>query len=133
MRVGDSIKFKDGRTGIVEDYDDKFYYVRDNNTNLVKVKKDVQDSKLSKLIGEVSTFTNNKNYDVLDFKKKLEENGFKVEYMENKSGTWQENNGEYYKDYDVKLEDGTHIFFRLIADDNFDSKEVIAYTNGKNW
>ena len=133
MRVGDSIKFKDGRIGVVEDYDDKFYYVRDNNTNLVKVKKSVQDSKLSKLISEVSTFTNNKNYDVLDFKKKLEENGFKVEYMENKSGTWQENNGEYYKDYDVKLEDGTHIFFRLIADDNFDSKEVIAYTNGKNW
>lgn len=39
MQVGDSIEFKDGRTGIVEDYDDKFYYVRDNNTNLVKVKK----------------------------------------------------------------------------------------------
>ena len=47
FNVGDSVKFKDGRTGIVEDYDDKFYYIKDNNTNIVKIKKNVKDEEFS--------------------------------------------------------------------------------------
>jgi len=39
MQVGDSIEFKDGRIGIVEDYDDKYYYVKDNNTKIIKILK----------------------------------------------------------------------------------------------
>lgn len=38
--IGDSVKFKDGRIGIVEDYDNKYYYVKDDNTNVHKVIKD---------------------------------------------------------------------------------------------
>ena len=42
LNVGDSISFKDGRKGIVEDYDKKYYYVKDNNANIVKITK-IQD------------------------------------------------------------------------------------------
>ena len=37
--VGDSIEFEDGRTGIVEDYDDEYLIVRDNNDNINKIKR----------------------------------------------------------------------------------------------
>ena len=40
FNVGDSIKFKDGRTGIVEDYDEKYFYIKDSNANIVKIVKD---------------------------------------------------------------------------------------------
>ena len=49
LTVGDSINFKDGRTGIVEDYDDRYYYVRDNNSNLIKIKmKDENEMEIGK-------------------------------------------------------------------------------------
>ena len=47
FNVGDSIKFKDGRTGIVEDYDEKYFYIRDNNENIVKILKDNQNDAIS--------------------------------------------------------------------------------------
>ena len=37
--VGDSINFKDGRIGVIEDYDENYYYVKDSNANVVKIKK----------------------------------------------------------------------------------------------
>lgn len=37
--IGDSVKFKDGRTGIVEDYDSLCYFVRDNYGNVCRIKK----------------------------------------------------------------------------------------------
>lgn len=40
LSVGDSIKLKNGRNGIIEDYDNNYWYVRDNNSNLVKILKD---------------------------------------------------------------------------------------------
>ena len=142
--VGDSVKFKDGRTGIVEDYDEKHLYVRDNNANIVKIFKDnapkdytsIQNmaSRLKTIIKETSTFQEDKNFGAVEFKKLLEANGFEVEYVENKSGTWQKDDyNEYFKNYDIKLTDGQHIYFRVIADDNFDTKEIICYLNGKNW
>ena len=142
--IGDSVKFKDGRVGIVEDYDEKYYYIKDNNTNIVKILKDntpkdytsIQNmtSRLKTIIKETSTFQNDKNFGAVEFKKLLEANGFEVEYVENKSGTWQKDDyNEYFKNYDIKLVDGQHIYFRVIADDNFNTKEVICYLNGKNW
>lgn len=92
-----------------------------------------QKSRLSSIIGDVSHYTSDKSYDVLDFRDTLEKNGFKIDYIENKSGTWQDRNGEKHKEYDIKLDDGTHIYFDLVADENYDTKEVIAYTNGKGW
>lgn len=89
--------------------------------------------KLDDIIKERNTFTKDKDYDAYSFKKELEKNGHKVEYIENRSGTWQDKNGEKFKEYDIKLEDGQHIYFRLIADENYDTKEIIAYKNGKNW
>ena len=44
LNVGDSINFKDGKTGIVEDYDDEYFYVKDNNTNIIKIKKIKDDN-----------------------------------------------------------------------------------------
>lgn len=38
LSVGDSVKFKDGRTGIVEDCTDTHYIVKDSNGNQVKIK-----------------------------------------------------------------------------------------------
>lgn len=87
---------------------------------------------LSAIVDEVSHFTKDKNYDVLDFRKKLENNGFEVEEIENKTKVWKKDSeGEYFKDYDIILKSGEHIFFKLIADDNYDTKEIIAYRNGK--
>ncbi len=141
--VGDSVKFKDGKTGIVEDYDDKYFYIKDSNANSVKICKDnapkdytsIQNmtARLKTIIKETSTFQSDKNFGAVEFKKLLEANGFEVEYVENKSGTWQKDDyNEYFKNYDIKLADGQHIYFRVIADENFDTKEIICYLNGKN-
>lgn len=92
-----------------------------------------EKKKLDTIVGDVSHYTSDKSYDVLDFRNTLEKNGFKVDYIENKSGTWRDRNGEKHKEYDIKLEDGNHIYFDLIADENYDTKEVIAYKNGKGW
>lgn len=92
-----------------------------------------EKKKLDTLVGDASHYTNDKSYDVLNFRETLEKNGFDVDYIENKSGTWQDHNGEKFKEYDIKLKNGTHIYFRLIADSDYDTKEVIAYTNGKGW
>ena len=43
FNVGDSVKLKDGRVGVVEDYDEKYYYIKDANTNIVKIRKNVKD------------------------------------------------------------------------------------------
>lgn len=87
---------------------------------------------LGAIVNEVSHFTKEKNYDVLDFRKKLEDNGFEVEEIENKTKVWKKGNGgEFFKDYDIALKNGEHIFFKLIVDDNYDTKEIIAYRNGK--
>lgn len=97
----------------------------------IKSSWEIKDEKsLNQIIKEVSTFQKDKKFDVIDFKKKLEENGFEIEYIENLSKTWQEHNGEYFKDYDIKLKDKTHIFFKLIADKDFNTIEVITYKNG---
>lgn len=40
LNVGDSVNFKNGKTGIVEDFDDKYLYVRDQNGATVKIIKD---------------------------------------------------------------------------------------------
>lgn len=40
LNVGDSVNFKNGKTGIVEDFDDKYLYVRDQNGAAVKIIKD---------------------------------------------------------------------------------------------
>ena len=145
LTVGDSVKFKDGRTGIIEDYDDKYYFIKDSNGNHCKIVNEVLDSKdytsiqnmtsrLKTIIKETSTFQRDKNYSINDFKKTLEDNGFEVEYVENKSVIWQQDDyGEYFKNYDIKLKDGQHIYFKIIADDNFDTQEVICYLNGQNW
>ena len=37
--VGDSVNFKNGETGIIEDYNDKYVYIRDNNLRLHKIKR----------------------------------------------------------------------------------------------
>lgn len=92
-----------------------------------------EPKKLDDIIKEHNTFTKDKDYDAYSFKKELEENGHKVEYIENRSGTWQDHNGEKFKEYDIKLEGGQHIYFKLIADENYDTKEIIVYKNGKNW
>lgn len=92
-----------------------------------------EKKKLDTIVGDVSHYTDDKGYDVLSFRETLEKNGFDVDYIENKSGTWQDHNGEKFKEYDIKLKNGTHIYFRLIADKDYDTKEVIAYTNGKGW
>lgn len=89
--------------------------------------------RLNTIIGDVSRMSKNKFYDVLDFRKTLEKNGFAVDEIENKSGTWKDHNGEKYKEYDIKLKDGQHIYFQLIADEDYNTKEVIAYPNGKGW
>ena len=101
----------------------------------VEAPKDGQNEpkKLDDIIKEHSTVVKDKDYDAYSFKKDLEENGYKVEYIENRSGTWQEHNGKKFKEYDIKLDGGQHIYFRLIADENYDTKEIIAYKNGKNW
>lgn len=91
------------------------------------------EKKLDTIVGGVSHFTNDKNYDVADFRNTLEKNGFPVDYVENKSGTWKDHNGEKNKEYDIKLKDGRHIYFNLIADNDYNTKEVIAYVNGKGW
>lgn len=54
LNVGDSIKFKDGRTGIVEDYDEKYYYVKDNNTNIIKIKKVKDNDDFNYEVGKVN-------------------------------------------------------------------------------
>lgn len=59
LTVGDSIKFKDGRTGIIEDYDEKYFYVRDNNANTVKVSKCVKDEDENLSIKIINIFENN--------------------------------------------------------------------------
>lgn len=144
FNVGDSVKLKDGRVGIIEDYDDKYYYIKDANTNIVKALKDddpedytsIQNmnTRLKTIVNKTSNFQKDKNFGAVQFKKLLEENGFEVEYFENKSGTWKENDlGEKFKEYDIKLTDGQHIYFKLIADPNYETKEVICYLNGKNW
>jgi len=56
LNVGDSVKFKDGRTGIVEDYDDKYFYVKDNNANTVKIIKDDIVSMVSENLDEKNFF-----------------------------------------------------------------------------
>lgn len=129
------LKFKDGT--IIEVSDSKGKSKEEIITEAKKVYKDFRDSQkvkdeksLEQIIKEVSKFQKNKNFDVIDFKKALEENGYEVESIENLSKTWKEHNGEYYKDYDIKLKDKTHIFFKLIADKNYDTIEVIAYKNG---
>lgn len=40
LKIGDSIKFKDGRQGTVEKEDNKFFYIKDTNDKVVKLKKD---------------------------------------------------------------------------------------------
>ena len=66
LNVGDSVKLKDGRVGIVEDYDEKYYYIKDANTNIVKVLKDYvpedytaiqnKTARLKTIINKTSTF-----------------------------------------------------------------------------
>lgn len=98
-------------------------------TNIKSKKK-----RLDTMVGDVSKFTNNPAYDVYDFRDNLEKNDFPVDYVENMSGTWQKGkNDEKYKEYDIKLKDGQHIYFRLIADEDYNTKEVIAYQNGRGW
>ena len=144
FNVGDSVKLKDGRVGIVEDYDEKYYYIKDANTNVVKILKDYvpedytaiqnKTARLKTIINKTSTFQKDKNFGAIQFKKLLEANGFEVEYFENKSGTWQHNElDEKFKEYDIKLTDGQHIYFKLIADSNYETKEVICYLNSENW
>ena len=41
--IGDSVKLKSGKVGVIEDYDNDFYYIKDNNCNMIKVKK-IKDS-----------------------------------------------------------------------------------------
>ncbi len=38
LEVGQKIVLKDGRTCIIEDYDDAYYIVRDENGNTLKIK-----------------------------------------------------------------------------------------------
>lgn len=112
----------------VEDYS-KSAKQGKNDTEKVEEKK----KKLDDIVKEKNTFVKDKDYDAYSFKKELEENGHDVEYVENRSGTWKDNNGEKYKEYDIKLKNGQHIYFKLIADENYDTKEIITYKNGKNW
>ena len=37
--VGDKVNLKSGKVGVIEDYDDNYYYIKDNNCNVIKVKK----------------------------------------------------------------------------------------------
>lgn len=107
-----------------------------NQTNDSKDYTSIQNmtSRLKTIVKETSIFQSDKKFGAAEFKELLEENGFEVEYVENKSGTWQKDDyNEYFKNYDIKLENGQHIYFRVIADDNFDTKEIICYLNGKNW
>ena len=92
-----------------------------------------EPKKLDDIIKGRSSLVKNKDYDAYSFKKELEENGHEVEYVENRSGTWQDHDGEKFKEYDIKLKNGQHIYFKLIADENYDTKEIITYKNGKNW
>ena len=64
LTVGDSINFKDGRTGIVEDYDDRYYYVRDNNSNLIKIK--MKDDKQDYINRNRNKLQNMKNGEVIE-------------------------------------------------------------------
>lgn len=52
FNVGDSVKLKDGRVGVVEDYDEKYYYIKDANTNIVKIRKNVKDEEVPNLSEE---------------------------------------------------------------------------------
>ena len=60
FNVGDSVKFKDGRTGKVVDYTDTHYIVKDSNGNQVKIKmvKDEMANNINEYIEGVKTLIN---------------------------------------------------------------------------
>lgn len=98
-----------------------------------KEEENVKKKDLDSILKERSTFMRDKDYDASSFRRELEENGYEVDYVDNRSGTWKDHNGEKFKEYDIKLKNGQHIYFRLIADENYDTKEIITYKNGKDW
>lgn len=93
-----------------------------------------EKKRLDAIVGDASKFKDNPAYDAYNFRETLENNGFPVDYVENMSGTWQKGKyNEKYKEYDIKLKNSQHIYFRLIADEDYNTKEVIAYQNGRGW
>jgi len=60
FNVGDSVKFKDGRTGIVEECTDTHYIVKDSNGNQVKIKmvKDEMANDIGEYIEGARTLIN---------------------------------------------------------------------------
>ncbi len=52
--IGDSVEFKDGRVGTVSEYDEKFYYITDQNGVECKLAKDSEEEEyVENLFGEI--------------------------------------------------------------------------------
>ena len=81
-------------------------------------------------------FSDDPNFDVTDFVKVLEDNGFQVESVENTNKVWMNNaylKGEPMKHYDIKMSNGLHLSFTLLAYPDYSTRELIIYRNGYNW
>ena len=62
MKIGDLIKFKDGRTATVQDYDKEYWYVVDNYGNEVKIRIPEEDTVKTQIYKLIVSYINNSEY-----------------------------------------------------------------------